>query len=65
MGERADTQRAEGERELDAMAGRLASLFATLNDYPSIRWVRGGVGVGLGLGSGVGSSGWGLGVGWG
>jgi hypothetical protein len=39
MGDRADAQRAEGERELDAIAGRLAGAFATLNEFPSIRWV--------------------------
>ena len=38
MGDKADSARADAERELDAIAGRLAGLFATLNEYPSIRW---------------------------
>jgi hypothetical protein len=37
MGERCESARGEAERELDAIAGRLAGLFATLNEFPSIR----------------------------
>lgn len=37
MGDRAEAARADAERELDAISGRLAGLFATLNEFPSIR----------------------------
>ncbi|KIY93727.1 SNARE-interacting protein KEULE [Monoraphidium neglectum] len=41
MGERCESARGEAERELDAIAGRLAGLFATLNEFPSIRYKAG------------------------
>lgn len=42
MGEKADMYRQEGEREMDQMVMRVATLLMTLGDYPSIRWGRPG-----------------------
>jgi hypothetical protein len=57
MGERSDVARAETERELDAIAGRLSGLFAALNEYPSIRWGAPGGGGGVGLDAASGGAG--------
>jgi hypothetical protein len=47
MGEKADMYRQEGEREMDQMVMRVATLLMTLGDYPSIRCGRAGQGRGL------------------
>ncbi|KAI8472381.1 MAG: Sec1-like protein [Monoraphidium minutum] len=41
MGDRCEAARGDAERELDAIAGRLAGLFATLHEYPAIRFKAG------------------------
>lgn len=41
MGDRCESSRAEAERELDAIAGRLSGVFAALNEYPAIRFKAG------------------------
>lgn len=41
MGDKCEANRAEFDREVDSIAGRLATFFATLHEYPAIRYKMG------------------------